>query len=151
MAFLQAQVPDPKVISDYKRATFEFQAKDVHPADQMDLHKQTGEMISHTLACIATSASNFWIALSNAQTQLKLEKMSSFVKDNRIKTLEELVLKIRYDPANIKAVEEMIKKKNADIATLRKQLKLPPTEDPQTKEIAEREGEKDELLKFLLE
>jgi hypothetical protein len=39
MAFLQAQVPDPKVITDYKRATFEFQTKDVHPTDQMDLHK----------------------------------------------------------------------------------------------------------------
>jgi hypothetical protein len=37
MAFLQAQVPDPKVIIDYKRATFEFQTKGVHPADQMDL------------------------------------------------------------------------------------------------------------------
>ena len=59
MAFLQVQVPDPKVISDYKRATFEFQAKDVHPADQMDLHKQTGEMIFHTLAHASTSASKF--------------------------------------------------------------------------------------------
>jgi hypothetical protein len=52
---------------------------------------------------------------------------------------------------NIKAAEEMIKKKNADIAALRKQLKLPPTEDPQTKEIAEREGEKDEMLRLLME
>jgi hypothetical protein len=151
MAFLQAQVADPKVMSDYKRATFEFQTKDVHPADQMDLHKQTGEMIFHTLAHASTSASKFRVALSNAQTQLKLEKISSFAKDNRIKTLEELVLKIGYDPANVKAAEEMIKKKNADIASLRKQLKLPPTEDPQTKEIAEREGEKDEMLKLLLE
>jgi hypothetical protein len=33
MAYLQAQVLDPKVISDYKRATFEFQAKDMHPVD----------------------------------------------------------------------------------------------------------------------
>jgi hypothetical protein len=59
MEFLQAQVVDPKVISDYKRATFEFQAKDVHPVDQMDVHKQTREMISHTLARVATSASKF--------------------------------------------------------------------------------------------
>ena len=77
--------------------------------------------------------------------------MSSFAKDNRIKTLEELVLKIGYDPTNVKAAEEMIKKKNADIAALRKQLKLPPTENPQTKEIAEREGEKDEMLRLLME
>jgi hypothetical protein len=39
MAFLQAQVLDPKVITNYKRATFEFQTKDMHPADQMDLHR----------------------------------------------------------------------------------------------------------------
>jgi hypothetical protein len=151
MAYLHAQVSDPKVISDYKRSTFEFQAKDVHPTDQMDLHKQTGEMISHTLARVATSAARYRTALSNAQTQLKLEKMSSFAKDNKIKTLEELVLKIGYDPVNVKAAEEMIKKKNADIAALRKQLKLPPTEDPQMKEIAEREGEKDEMLRLLME
>jgi hypothetical protein len=151
MAYLQAQVPDPKVISDYKRATFEFQAKDVHPADQMDLHKQTGEMVFHTLAHASASAAKFQVSLNNAQTQLKLEKISSFAKDNRIKTLEELVLKIGYDPANVKAAEEMIKKKNADIASLRKQLKLPPTEDSQAKEIAEKEGEKDEMLKLLME
>jgi hypothetical protein len=69
-----------------------------------------------------------------------LEKISSFAKDNRIKTLEELVLKIDYDPLNVKAAEEMIKKKNDDIASLRKQLKLPPIEDSQVKEIAETEG-----------
>ena len=130
MAYLHALVPDPKVISDYRRTTFEFQAKDVHPADQMDMHKQTGEMISHTLARMATSAAKYRTALSNAQTQLQLEKMSSFAKDNKIKTLEELVLKIGYDPTNVKAAEEMIKKKNADIASLRKKLKLPPIEDP---------------------
>jgi hypothetical protein len=33
MAYLHALIPDPKVISDYRRTTFEFQAKDVHPAD----------------------------------------------------------------------------------------------------------------------
>jgi hypothetical protein len=151
MAFLQVQVPDPKVITDYKRATFEFQTKDVHPADQMDLHKQIGEMVFHTLAHASASATKFQVSLNNAQTQLKLEKISSFAKDNRIKTLEELVLKIGYDPSNVKVAEEMIKKKNADIASLRKQLKLPPTEDSQAKEIAEKEGEKDEMLKLLME
>ena len=49
-----------------------------------------------------------------------MEKISSFTKDNRIKMLEQLVLKIDYDPVNVKASEEMIKKKNADIASLRK-------------------------------
>jgi hypothetical protein len=139
------------VITDYKRATFEFQMKDVHPADQMDLHKQTGDMVFHTLAHASSSTSKLQVSLNNAQTQLKMEKISSFVKDNRIKTLEELVLKIGYDPSNVKDVEEMIKKNNADITSLRKQLKLPPTEDSWAKEIAEKEGEKDEMLKLLME
>ena len=65
--------------------------------------------------------------------------------------LEELVLKIGYDPLNVKAVEEMLKKKNVDIASLGKQLKLPPKEDSQEKEIAETEGEKDEMLKLIME
>jgi hypothetical protein len=89
MAFLQAQVPDPKVITDYKRATFEFQMKDVHPTNQMDLHKKIGEMVFHTLAHASASAAKLQVSLNNAQTQLKLEKISSFAKDNRIKTLEE--------------------------------------------------------------
>jgi hypothetical protein len=61
------------------------------------------------------------------------------------------VLKIGYDPLNVKAAEEMLKKKNADIASLRKQLKLPPTEDSQAKEVAEAENEKEELLKLIMQ
>jgi hypothetical protein len=95
----------------------------------MDQHKKPGEMVFYTLAHASTTASKLQVTLNNVQTQLKLEKISSFAKENRIKTLEELVIKIDYNPSNVKATEEMIKKKNADIASLRKQLKLPPTED----------------------
>jgi hypothetical protein len=151
MVFLQAQVPNLKVITDYKRTTFEFQTEDVHPADQMDLHRKTREIVFSTLENASTDASKLQVSLNNVQTQLKLEKISSFAKDNRIKTLEELVLKIGYDPSNVKAVKEMLKKKNVDIPSLRKQFKLPPTEDSQEKEIAETEGEKHEMLKLIME
>jgi hypothetical protein len=92
----------------------------VHPDDQMDLHRQTGEMVLSTLENASITASRLQVSLNNVQTQLKLEKISSFAKDNRIKMLEELVLKIYYDPSNVKEVEEMLKKKNDDIASLRK-------------------------------
>ena len=51
----------------------------------------------------------------------------------------------------MKVVEELLKKKNVDIASLRKQLKFPATEDSQAKEIVETEGEKEELLKIIME
>jgi hypothetical protein len=105
MAFLQAQVPHPKEITDYKRETFEFNTRDVHLADQMDLHRKIGEMVFSTLENASTTAAKLQISMNNVQTQLKLEKISSFAKDNRIKSLEELMLKIRYDPSNVKAVE----------------------------------------------
>jgi hypothetical protein len=42
-------------------------------------------------------------------------------------------LKIRYHPSNVNAAEELPKKKKVDIASLRKQLKIPAIEDPQAK------------------
>ena len=56
-----------------------------------------------------------------------------------------------YDPANVKDAEDMIKKKNADIATLRKQLKRPPTEHPQTKEMLQEANHKDEMMSLILQ
>jgi hypothetical protein len=151
MEYLQAQVPQPKTISDYKRSTFEFDSRDVHPADQMDLHRQTGEMIFSTLANTSTTAAKLQVSLNNVQTQLKLEKVSSLAKYNKIKYLEELVLKIGYDPSNVKATEDLLKKKNADIASLRKQLQISTIEDPHEKEIAETEGQKEEMLRLIME
>jgi hypothetical protein len=65
-------VPDPKAITDYKRATFKFHTRDVNPTDQMDLHRKTGEMAFSTLANGSTSIAKLQVSLRNVQTQLKL-------------------------------------------------------------------------------
>jgi hypothetical protein len=80
-----------------------------------------------------------------------MEKISSLAKENKIKYLEEMVLKIGYDPSNVKASEELLKKNIDDIASLRKQMKLPAIEDSQAKEMAETEGHKEEMLKLIIE
>ena len=64
---------------------------------------------------------------------MKVDKASSYAKDLRIKSLEESVIQVGYDPTNVKVAKELVKKKNVDIVALRKQLKLPPTEHPQAK------------------
>jgi len=56
-----------------------------------------------------------------------------------------------YDPKNFNGAEELIKKKNADIAALEKQLKLPPTEHPQTKEVLENQNQRDEMMNLILQ
>lgn len=82
------------------------------------------------MTATAMSLSKLKVALSNVQSQLKIEKLSSLAKEDRLKSLEDLIVKVGYDPKDYKAVEENIKKKNANISTLCKQLKLPSTEDP---------------------
>jgi hypothetical protein len=41
MTFLQAQFPHPRTTANYKNTTFEFDVKDVHLVDQIDMHRQT--------------------------------------------------------------------------------------------------------------
>jgi len=48
-----------------------------------------------------------------------------------------LVIELGHDPKDVKVAEKLIKKKNDDIATLKKQLKIPPLHHPQTAEVLE--------------
>ena len=95
MAFLEAQIPQPKSASDYKKTTFEFDTKDIHPIDQMEMHKKTdGEMIYSTPTNTTMIVSKFQVSISHIQSQLKMENISSLAKDTKIKYLEDLVVKI---------------------------------------------------------
>lgn len=49
MAFLEALTTERKTLADYKQTFVEFDARNVHPIDQLEIYKQTGEMISSTL------------------------------------------------------------------------------------------------------
>ena len=89
--------------------------------------------------------------MAKIQSQLKMEKISSLAKDTRIKSLEDLVFNIGYDPSNMNVAEDIIKKKNYDIAALRKQLKLSATEDPLTKDIEETDAQKTDVMKLIME
>ncbi len=66
MAFLQAQIPHPRTVSHYQKHTyFEFNVKDVHPIDQIEMQKQTGQVISSTLTNTAMSLSKMQVTLAN--------------------------------------------------------------------------------------
>ena len=59
-------------------------------------------------------------------------------------------MNIGYDPTNVEEVEEVLKKKNADIAALRKKLKISATKDPLTKGIEDNEAQKSEMMKLIM-
>ena len=66
-----------------------------------------------------------------------MEKLSSSAKDNRIKTLEEIIVDLGHDPKDPKGVKALMKKKDDDIVALRKKLKFPPIVHPQTAELVQ--------------
>ena len=49
MTFMKRTTQQPRSIADYLKTNFEELAKDIHLIDQIELHKQTGEMVYSTL------------------------------------------------------------------------------------------------------
>ena len=61
------------------------------------------------------------------------------------------MIKVGYDLENINFVEDLVRKKNTDIAKLSKELKLPATEYPMAKDIEETKTQKVEMMKLNIE
>lgn len=139
------KMQQPQSAADYIRTNLEVLAKDIHPMDQIELHKQTGEMVYSTLADKALLAHKLQNSLNNTSAQLELEKSSSLAKDNRIKILEEIIIELGHDPKDAKGIKALMKKKEDDIAALKKQLTLPITMHPQTTEVVQEKAKEDTM------
>lgn len=90
-------------MADYLKTDFEVLPKDIHPIDQIELRKQTREMVYSTLTSKAIVAHQLQNSLNNISAQFELEKASSQAKDIRIKSLEDLVIELGHDPKDVKA------------------------------------------------
>jgi len=64
----------------------------------MDLHRKSGEMLFSKMTTTAISLSKLRTSFSNAQSQLKIENLSSLSKDIKLKSLKDIIIKIGYDP-----------------------------------------------------
>ena len=144
MSVLQPIVKIPKTVADYKKIDLEVPTESIHALDKIEFHRQSSEMLYYTITTKAMSINKLQNIVINTRDQMKVGKTSSYAKYLRINSLEELVIQVGYDPTNIKATEQLVKKKNEDIATLRKQLKLPSTEHTQAKEIVQEQTQNDD-------
>ena len=64
-------------------------------------------MVSSTLADKEMMAHKLQNSLDNTAAQLHLEKASSLAKDNRVKSLEEIIIGLGHDPKYVKGVESL--------------------------------------------
>lgn len=65
--------------------------------------------------------------------------------------MEDLVIEVGHDPNDIKFAKKLIKKKNEDIAALKKQLNLHHSEHPQKKEALESQTNHEEMMDLVLQ
>ena len=144
LSHFKPTIPQPKSAADFENTRVEVMAKDIHPMDQIELHKKTGEMVYATLVDRATMAHELKESLKNTNIQLDFERMSSMAKDNRIKSLEDII-DLGHDPKDPKGVRALLKKKEDDLNALKKRLKLLPTEHPQTTELQEEKEANEQL------
>ena len=131
----------PQSTADYLRTNLEVLAKDIHPMDKIELHKQTGEMVYASLADKTLENYKLTSSLNATASQLELERASSQAKDNRIRSLEEIIVEIGHNPNDIKGIQEILKLRDADMAALRKKIKFPATIHPHTDEVAKQRYE----------
>jgi len=92
MSFIQPTMQQPKAPIDCKRVDFDALAKDIHPVDQIEFHKQAGEMIYSTLIGKSIVFHQLQSSLNNISAQYQLEQASSQANDNRIKSLKDLII-----------------------------------------------------------
>ena len=111
MSHFKPKVQQPQTAADFIITNFEVLAKDIHPLDQIELHKQTGEMIYSTLTDKSMMTQKLQDSLENTNAQLSLEKTSFQAKENRIKTLEEIIIGLGHNPKDVKGIEALMKKK----------------------------------------
>lgn len=118
MSYFKPKVQQTQSATDYIRTNLEVLAKDIHPMDQIEVHKQTGEMVYSTMADKAMLAYQLQNSLDNTTAQLHLEKASSLAKDNRIKSLEEIIIGLGHVPKDAKSIQALIKKKKRTLLPL---------------------------------
>ena len=69
MTFMKPVTQQPRTTMDFKNIDFEVLAKDIHPIDQIELHKHTGEIIYSTLTGKAISTHQLKNSLNNISVQ----------------------------------------------------------------------------------
>lgn len=106
-------------------------------------------MVYSTLADKTLLADKLQNSLHNTAAQLELENASSQAKENRIKSLEEIIIELGHDQNDPKGVQALMKKKDEDVAALRKQIKLQPTLHPQTEGVAQQKKDQDVVALLL--
>lgn len=114
------------------------------------MHKQSSDVLYAELLQLVVNHSKALAKIDKMESRIKQEKTASKSHQKHISLLESDIITENADQANIKALQKLLDGKDKVINDLKENLKIPPTQVLQTRELAEVETEKDQLQQRIL-
>ena len=150
MSLLTIKYPTRNVLNfalteEEKVTEVKIQMDKVNIPDKIFFHKKTNEMLYYDLFHMSLNKNKLENKVDRLEKQLKKEKAMSRPWQTQVKTYENELIAARVQPKEKQSVKKSLDEKEKVIKSLKKQLKIPVTDHPQTKELVELQKERDDF------
>ena len=122
-----------------------IQMDKVNIPDKILFHDQTNEMLYYDLLHMSLNKNKFENKVDRLEKQLKKEKVMSRSWQTQVKTYENELIAVGVQPKEKQLVKKLLDEKEKVIKSLKKQLKNPVKDHPQTEELVEFHKERDDF------
>ena len=126
-----------KIVVTYEQKMSEvnFIMDRVNIPDKIDFHKQVFDVLCSNLLSSFLNKSKLEDKVSKLKDQIKREKTMSKGWKNKIKKLEVDLVAFGGKSSEKKSAKKLLEEKDKTIQSLKKQLKIPDSDHPQTREL----------------
>lgn len=150
MSLLTVKDPTKNVLNfalteEEKVIEVKFQISKVNIPDKILFQKQTNEMLYYDLLHMSLNKNKLENKIDRLEKQLKKEKAMSKASQTQVKEYENELIGVGVQPKEKQSVKKLLDEKEKVIKSLKKQLKIPNIDHPQTEELVELQKERDDF------
>ena len=129
----------------YQVTEINFKMDNANMPDKINFHKQTNEVLYHDLLHSTLSQNKLENKINRLEKQLKKEKGMSKDWFTQVKSFEVDLIEVGVNPQEKKPVKRLLEEKDKTIQSLKKILKIPIIDHPQTEEMMMLQKERDDF------
>ena len=139
------------LVEDDKVVEIKLRMDKISVPDKIHFHRQTSEVLYHDLLQSILSNKKLESEVTKLEQQLKKERAMGKSQKTQYKKLELDLMKVGLKPDSKKIVKNLLEEKDKVITSLKKKLKIPMGDHPQTKELHYLHKEVDSLQQTTLD
>ena len=133
------------MVSEKKVSEMEVKLDKISVPDQIQLHKQTGDVIYSDLLHAIVKITKLQSLVDKMEVQLNHEKVENKANLIQIKKLQGDVISLGTEPSNMQAAKKLLEEKDNTIQVLKNNLKVPNAEHVQSSELFALQEEKEKV------